>query len=218
MTTDLHQQLTASPPSTQHPLLWFLPRRMLISLLSGSMSRLPIRAVHAVETAVLIDKGTGSAPVSATTPVIIDQRPVVVTTTPAVVIESSKDPVALSNSALPPAVVRVETTSTAPVITSKTTRTVVVEEKKPVIVEKTLTANPSGIVTKTTIDEPVVTTTISPSGLTQVKTEVQRQTIVKRTPTVKRVVVNKSHRYIYNSPYRYKPHYYWNGKYWVYRR
>ena len=168
-------------------------------------------AAHAADVAVMIDRGAGTAPTSSDTPVIIDQRPIVVVDAAAQLPATQTLIVAPANGAQH---VQITTTPNS-VSSSNSSSTVVVDQSAPTRVERHMTATPSGMITSTTVSQPVTTTTVNADGVTQ-QTNTTRTTTVVHKPVVKQRYRSSSLR-VYNSQYRYNPRYYWNGSRWVHR-
>lgn len=166
---------------------------------------------YAADVAFLVDRGAGTAPTSSDTPVIIDQRPIVVVDAVTQTPTTQTVIVAPANGAQP---VQITTTPNS-VSSSNSSSTVVVDQSAPTRVERHMTATPSGMITSTTVSQPVTTTTVNANGVTQ-QTNTTRTTTVVHKPVVKQRYRSSSLR-AYNSQYRYNPRYYWSGSRWIHR-
>ena len=156
----------------------------------------------AAETAILIDRGAGSAPADVNPTIVVDKRPIVVV--------DSATPVVAGT-------VVVESAAIVPVVPVTTTASTVMVEEAPTSVHQHVTATPNMVTTTTVERTPVTTTVVEPDGDVYQKTTVQttKQTVI--TPNTSGVKKSTS-RYVYDSVYRGKAHYHWNGKRWVYHR
>ena len=207
-----------------------------LSLLTAAFALLGSTA-HAADVAFMIDRGSGTAPTTSDIPVIIDQRPIVVVD-PSVVTNTQQTAIinpATGNIASVTTGKTVQTTSSngVPVTVStpnnsystviieqpnglvnQAPTTVVVDKTAPATVQRSMSATPNGVITKTTVTDPVTTTTIQPNGQTHTHTDLNKTTTITSRPT--RTRLSRSTR-IYESTYRYNSRYRWNGHRWVRR-
>lgn len=151
----------------------------------------------AAETAVLINQGSGSAPISAPV-VVVDQRPLVV-------VDPSVAPVLSS----PEKTIVIDTTTP----TRSAPSTLVIDQSAPTTVERSLSASSAGVVTKTTTTTPTTTTIIHADGSTNTQTNIEKTTTIVQKPLKK---LSTSH-WAYHSIYRDDPRYVWNGQRWIKR-
>lgn len=212
------------------------PQTVRLSLLVAAFALLSSTA-HAADVAFMIDRGSGTAPTTSDIPIIIDQRPIVVID-PTVV--ASTNQTAIINPATGNIVsvttgktVQTTTINGAPVTVSTPSNshstviieqpnglvdqaptTVVVDKTAPSTVQRSMTATPNGVITKTTVTDPVTTTTIEPNGQTHTHTELNKTTTITSRPIRARL---SSSTHVYNSTYRYNTRYRWNGHRWVRR-
>ena len=207
-----------------------------LSLLTAAFALLGSTA-HAADVAFMIDRGSGTAPTTSDIPVIIDQRPIVVVD-PSVVTNTQQTAIinpATGNIASVTTGKTVQTTTSngVPVTVStpnnsystviieqpngvvdQAPTTVVVDKTAPATVQRSMSATPNGVITKTTVTDPVTTTTIQPNGQTHTHTDLNKTTTITSRPT--RTRLSRSTR-IYESTYRYNSRYRWNGHRWVRR-
>ena len=162
-----------------------------VIFISGSFSYEPL---WAAETAVLINQGSGSAPVDEPV-VVVDQRPLIVVDSYPVTPTTPTNTIVIA-------------TPTPP-----TTSTVVIDQSAPTTVERSLSASPAGVVSKTTTTTPTTTTTIHADGSTNTHTNIEKTTTIVQKPLKKR---STSH-WVYRSVYRDDPRYIWNGQRWIKR-
>lgn len=211
-------------------------RTIRLSLLATAFALLGNTA-YAADVAYMIDRGSGIAPTSSNVPVIIDQRPIVVVDP---TVSTSTNQTAIINpatgniaSVTTGKTVQTTTINGAPVTVStpnnsystviieqpnavvdQAATTVVVDKTAPATVQRSMTATPNGVITKTTVTDPVTTTTIEPNGHTHTHTDLNKTTTIISRPT--RARLSSSTR-IYDSTYRYNSRYRWNGHRWVRR-
>ncbi len=207
-----------------------------LSLLAAAFALLSSTA-HAADVAVMIDRGTGTAPTTSDAPIIIDQRPIVVVD-PAVVASTSQTAIVNPATGNIASVTTGKTVQTAtingvPVVVSTPSNTdstviiehpnalvdqapttVVVDKTAPATVQRSMTATPNGVITKTTVTDPVTTTTIEPNGQTHTHTDLNKTTTITNRPTTARLSTSTR---VYDSTYRYNTRYRWNGQRWVKR-
>lgn len=207
-----------------------------LSLLAAAFVLLGNTA-YAADVAFMVDRGSGTAPTTSDIPVIIDQRPIVVVD-PSVVTNTQQTAIinpATGNIASVTTGKTVQTTTSngVPVTVStpnnnystviieqpnglvnQAPTTVVVDKTAPATVERSMTATPNGVITKTTVTDPVTTTTIQPNGQTHTHTDLNKTTTITSRPTKARL---SSSTRVYNSTYRYNSRYRWNGYRWVRR-
>lgn len=207
-----------------------------LSLLAAAFVLLGNTA-YAADVAFMVDRGSGTAPTTSDIPVIIDQRPIVVVD-PSVVTNTQQTAIinpATGNIASVTTGKTVQTTSSngVPVTVStpnnsystviieqpnglvnQAPTTVVVDKTAPATVERSMTATPNGVITKTTVTDPVTTTTIQPNGQTHTHTDLNKTTTITSRPT--RARLSTSTR-VYESTYRYNSRYRWNGYRWIRR-
>lgn len=212
------------------------PQTVRLSLLAAAFALLGSTA-HAADVAFMIDRGSGTAPTTSDIPIIIDQRPIVVVD-PAIVASTNQTAIinpATGNIASVTTGKTVQTTTIngVPVTVStpsnsystviieqpnavvdQAATTVVVDKTAPTTVQRSMTATPNGVITKTTVTDPVTTTTIEPNGQTHTHTDLNKTTTIISRPT--RARLSSSTR-IYDSTYRYNSRYRWNGHRWVRR-
>lgn len=212
------------------------PQTVRLSLLVAAFALLSSTA-HAADVAFMIDRGSGTAPTTSDIPIIIDQRPIVVID-PTVV--ASTNQTAIINPATGNIVsvttgktVQTTTINGAPVTVSTPSNshstviieqpnglvdqaptTVVVDKTAPSTVQRSMTATPNGVITKTTVTDPVTTTTIEPNGQTHTHTDLNKTTTITSRPTKARL---SSSTRVYDSTYRYNSRYRWNGHRWIRR-
>lgn len=207
-----------------------------LSLLAAAFVLLGNTA-YAADVAFMVDRGSGTAPSTSDIPVIIDQRPIVVVD-PSVVTNTQQTAIinpATGNIASVTTGKTVQTTTSngVPVTVStpnnsystviieqpnglvnQAPTTVVVDKTAPATVERSMTATPNGVITKTTVTDPVTTTTIQPNGQTHTHTDLNKTTTITSRPTKARL---SSSTRVYDSTYRYSSRYRWNGHRWVRR-
>jgi hypothetical protein len=207
-----------------------------LSLLAAAFALLGSTA-HAADVAVMIDRGAGTAPSTSDAPIIIDQRPIVVVD-PAVVASTSQTAIVNPETGNIASVTTAQTVQTATIngvpvtistpsntdstviierpnaLVDQAPTTVVVDKTAPTTVQRSMTATPNGVITKTTITDPVTTTTIEPSGQTHTHTNLNKTTTITNHSTKARLSASTR---VYNSTYRYNSRYRWNGHHWVKR-
>ena len=207
-----------------------------LSLLAAAFVLLGNTA-YAADVAFMVDRGSGTAPTTSDIPIIIDQRPIVVVD-PSVV--ASTNQTAIINPATGNIVsvttgktVQTTTSNGVPLTVSTPSNsystviieqpngvvdqaptTVVVDKTAPTTVQRSMSATPNGVITKTTVTDPVTTTTIQPNGQTHTHTDLNKTTTITSRPT--RARLSSSTR-VYDSTYRYSSRYRWNGHRWVRR-
>lgn len=212
------------------------PQSVRLSLLAAAFVLLGNTA-YAADVAFMVDRGSGTAPTTSDIPVIIDQRPIVVVD-PSVVTNTQQTAIinpATGNIASVTTGKTVQTTSSngVPVTVStpnnsystviieqpnglvnQAPTTVVVDKTAPATVERSMTATPNGVITKTTVTDPVTTTTIQPNGQTHTHTDLNKTTTITSRPTKARLSTSTR---VYDSTYRYNSRYRWNGYRWIRR-
>lgn len=214
------------------------PQTIRLSLLATAFVLLGNTA-YAADVAYMIDRGSGIAPTSSNVPVIIDQRPIVVVD-PTVSTRTNTSQTAIINpatgniaSVTTSKTVQNTTINDAPVIVSTPSNprstviieqpnvlvdqaptTVVVDKTAPATVQRSMTATPNGVITKTTVTDPVTTTTIEPNGQTHTHTDLNKTTTITSRPIKARLSTSTR---VYDSTYRYDVRYHWNGHRWVKR-
>jgi hypothetical protein len=212
------------------------PPIIRLSLLASAFALLGNTA-YAADVAYMIDRGSGTAPTSSNVPVIIDQRPIVVVDP---TVRTSTSQTAIINpatgniaSVTTSKTVQNTTINGAPVIVSTPSNphstviieqpnalvdqaptTVVVDKTAPATVQRSMTATPNGVITKTTVTDPVTTTTIEPNGQTHTHTDLNKTTTITSRPSKARLSTSTR---VYDSTYRYDVRYHWNGHRWVKR-
>ena len=212
------------------------PQTIRLSLLATAFALLSNTA-YAADVAYMIDRGSGIAPTSSNAPVIIDQRPIVVVDP---TVSTSTNQTAIINpatgniaSVTTGKTVQTTTSNGSPVTVSTPSNsystviieqpngvvdqaptTVVVDKTAPTTVQRSMSATPNGVITKTTVTDPVTTTTIQPNGQTHTHTDLNKTTTITSRPT--RARLSSSTR-VYDSTYRYSSRYRWNGHRWVRR-